>query len=346
MELTKAMYSLEEADDISHSVSGYILQQAVTGQEKIYVKLPIGADAFSVDFIDLYPSDIPAYRELNKRYPPALPIRMCEVSFLEIHSDTCSGIINNGYSRQSVFKKALFISNDGTIKILEPKRPAESSPYSLSINHNSFIWYFACYPRDIEINLNNRKPLLYPTAFNVERDSAFVTRQSLVAAIEKSSKPIFDSTCDLPLVPAAHISNKLLNLRLLLIDHWTKLGPDGFPMPSAKDFAAQLLTNYGFKSAKQALGGAAALRLSSLHEDRLTGRLRLMAPGIKALIECADLHWMHSLNGSEFEYKTDDMVLWLQDRTGLTRHASEGCIALLRPESAPKAGRKRQLQLP
>jgi len=343
MQLDKAIYSLEEAERISVRAVQEVFRLANKGEVALYVRQPNGSKVFSVDFADLYPPSTPAYRTVYEIHPPSLPIQVERISFLKLDLDSCIGLQINGFAEQTVFSSGMSISNDGTIAIIQPSRPAEPALGSLFNDHNSFVWYFACYQSNIKIERTERTALHNPIAVTSERNSTFVTRQVLAMALGSQSTVLFDSDRDMPLDPAPHISDGLLSTRRFLIDYWSRLGPNGFPMPAAREVAARLLSDYGFVSEKQAQGAAALLRLCSVSPDHSTGELRLSAPGLKVLIECAHVHWMHSLNGSAFEYRTHEIVSWIQEHTGLNKHAAEGCAALIRPNSVSKAGRKRKL---
>lgn len=351
MNLDKAAYSLDEAASlIPKEGKGRILRLASEGSIQLYAAVPEHLALFSVDSADLAAGNgaTPRDSALWGRRSPPTPMR--EIRFVELHAETCAGFLNNGFAQQDTFKRALNISNDGGVQVIHASRPKPLSKYSFDPPSDSLLWLFACFERGWQFMNDDPSSLRQSVPLSVSSATVYLLRSTLAHLIDCSPEAIFDPAADIPLRDAPHISQNLRALRQFMIDQWRRNEAEGRPMPPARELMASLMGEYGIKSEKRALA-AAHIVTNSFKREHADGRSYLSAPALIGLIGCANIFWKIAPKDSSNEPKNAAMIEWLQKRSqegkwldgGRPLHSrmAEGYLALIRPEFATKAGRKR-----
>ena len=338
--MERILYSLGEAAKPLGMSSDALLAILVRDKVKLFAKLPTHLDLFSVSWFDLYPEDEQVAQGMLRNPRPPQAFRWSGGEFLELSPKTCNVLVASGIASQAVFEYAIEGLDSGKISCVGAPSPSHWAGSKVHLSIDRLARRFATFPRGFIPDDKDRTALRSPSFVELSIETVYTSRFDLDRLQKADGGSAFEPEHDVPLPDGDYISKHLKNLWQLLIDQSKAVVQESFVyelllfMPSREKLCRLLESEYAFESSNKASGGAAALCLSSVKREP-AGQWHLHAPGLVALVSCATYFWRNYRPGG-MPPKPDEMKAYLYEKTGLGGRALEGCIALIRPEFAPK----------
>lgn len=338
--MERILYSLREAAQPLGMSSEALFGILVRDKVKLFAKLPAHLALFSVSWFDLYPEDEQvAHGMLRKPLPPQA-FRWSGGEFLELSPKVCNVLVASGVASQAVFNHAIEGLDSGKISRIAAPPPNNWAGSKVHLALDRLVRRFATFPVAFIPDDKDRTALRSPSFVELSIETVYVSRFDISQLREADGGSIFEPEHDVPLPDGDYISRHLKNLWQLLIDQSKAVVQESYDnavkleMPSRDKLCRLLESEYAFESSNKASGGAAALSLSSV-ERNSAGQWQLHAPGLLALVSCATCFW-RSYRPGTMPPNQDEMKAYLHEKTGLGDRALQGCVALIRPEFAPK----------
>lgn len=356
MKIARVMYSVREAAEVLNIAPESLLELVLRDKAKVFTRIPDHLALFNVEWFDLHPPEDEGAKlaammgqtfvsPVFRRPLPPPPIRVHDLKFLAVGTRDCIELLKTGSAGRRGFMQALELGPDDQFVAVEPKTPPKCS----RDEEGSLLRIFALYPRASIPSLSDRASWQSSHRMEFTFETIYLSSFDLDRLREdKEDSAIFDPRRDVPLPEGDHISAHLNRLWHLLMDQSDIVfraaqgNATELRLPSRDELARTLLNDYEFDSKKKAKGGAAALAMSSIKRSK-AGQWELHAPGFLALHSCAVEHWRPCVQSGKSSPTPEKLFEHIKEKTkladskaGLANDRIEGCIALIRPEGAPK----------
>jgi hypothetical protein len=317
-----------------------LLAVLVRDKVKLFARLPTHLSLFSVSWFDLYPEHEQVAHGMPRNTLRPQAFRWSGAEFLELSSAACNALVSCGVASQSVFEYAVESLGSDQISLVAAPLPENWTGSKVHLSMDRLARRFATFSRAFQPDDKDRTALRTPALVEVSIETVYASRFSLDRLRKAVGSSAFEPEHDLPLPDGDYISRHLKKLWQVLMDQSKALVHESYDnarkleMPSRDKLFRRLDSECAFESSNKASGAAAALCLSSVERDS-TGQWHLHAPGLLALVSCATHFWRNYRPG-DLPPKLDEMKTYLRGKTGLGERDLQRCVALIRPEFAPK----------
>lgn len=333
MHLKKALYTLAEAAELLRCEADELLKHGSTTALSLYVRVPNNVDLYNVGRSDLRAQEKPW--ELSDRPQPT---RTYDIDFLKLEQIDCLQLLSAGMALPRIFKAGGRLGADGNLQCKSAPCPPYYDGPLAAYRGSDHIWrYFATYQRGTLPS--DWIALAAPMSIDVNPETLLLTRVELLALQDRKTIVPDEVLGQVELNARPHISPKLRQLHELHCTIWGRAHLSDFKPPNKDEIAARLVQEYKFSN-NLAECGALILHATTLEADARSGKPRLDASLLKALIRCADVHWSANAERPAPNPSNDDVGRWLVDNCGFPAHRGKAAASLIRPSTAP-LGRKR-----